>query len=243
MDGAGNIECCGLGIACPGRTAHGAPHRVGPSRDRAAWYGFWRDSCTRDPARVAYADRPPGLVDRSIYCFLAEGCPDSRLIVLLVAFMGAIGAVSAPDQALYLARDVAWGPSTVHTYLDLFQAHPLHAAPVPFHFAASPDPRVEGLFGTLSGATDWNNFLAKNDTQAFIVIRDGQVVYENYFNNTTRDSMVTSFSMAKSFTSALIGKAIQDGFIKSVDDPITNYLPEHSPNGTPNLRRLRSVTS
>ena len=32
--------------------------------------------------------------------------------------------------------------------------------------------------------------------------------------------------MAKSFTSALIGEAVQDGYIKSVDDPITNYLPE-----------------
>jgi len=51
-------------------------------------------------------------------------------------------------------------------------------------------------------------------------------VYENYFNDTQRDSIVTSFSMAKSFTSALIGKAIEEGYIKSVDDPITDYLPE-----------------
>ena len=58
------------------------------------------------------------------------------------------------------------------------------------------------------------------------MICDGQVVYENYFNNTKRDSIVTSFSMAKSFTSALVGEAVQDGYIKSVDDPITNYLPE-----------------
>jgi CubicO group peptidase (beta-lactamase class C family) len=41
-----------------------------------------------------------------------------------------------------------------------------------------------------------------------------------------RDSLVTSFSVAKSFDSALIGIAIQEGYIKSVNDPITDYLPE-----------------
>ena len=150
----------------------------------------------------------------------------SGLIVVLVSLLGVIGAVAAPTQALYLARTMAWGASTVYTYQKLFLSHPLYAAATPFHFAASPDPRVEELFGKLSGSSDWNGFLEKNDTQAFIVMRAGQVVYEHYFNDTKRDSMLTSFSVAKSFTSALIGKAIQDGFMRSVDDPITEYLPE-----------------
>jgi CubicO group peptidase (beta-lactamase class C family) len=58
------------------------------------------------------------------------------------------------------------------------------------------------------------------------VIQHGKILYENYFNDTQRDSIVTSFSVAKSFASALIGIAIQEGYIKSVDDPITAYLPE-----------------
>jgi CubicO group peptidase (beta-lactamase class C family) len=58
------------------------------------------------------------------------------------------------------------------------------------------------------------------------VIQNGAVKYENYFNNTRRDSIVTSFSVAKSFDSAMIGMAIQEGFIKGVSDPITTYLPE-----------------
>jgi CubicO group peptidase (beta-lactamase class C family) len=78
----------------------------------------------------------------------------------------------------------------------------------------------------LSGAEDWDSFLEANNTQAFIVIQDGAILYENYFNGTQRDSIVTSFSVAKSFTSALIGIAIQEGYIHSVDDPITTYLPE-----------------
>ena len=58
------------------------------------------------------------------------------------------------------------------------------------------------------------------------MIQDGSIRYENYFNGTQRDTMVTSFSVAKSFTSALIGIAIDEGYIKSLDEPITTYLPE-----------------
>ena len=71
-----------------------------------------------------------------------------------------------------------------------------------------------------------NSFLEKHRTQAFIVIRDDAILYEKYFNGAHRDSIVTSFSIAKSFTSALIGIAISEGYIHSVNDPITDYLPE-----------------
>jgi CubicO group peptidase (beta-lactamase class C family) len=85
---------------------------------------------------------------------------------------------------------------------------------------------VEEIFQGITGAENWNRFLEENSTQAFIVIQDGTVVYEKYFNGTQRDSTVTSFSVAKSLTSALIGIAIDEGFIDSVNDPITTYLPE-----------------
>lgn len=147
-------------------------------------------------------------------------------IVLAFYLAVTVWALIAPYQAVYMARDIAWGDSNFYTYQRLFLSHPLQAAPQPFHFPVTPDPRVPELFANLAGIKDWSGFLAKNHTQAFIVIHDGQVVYENYYNNTQRDSAVTSFSVAKSFTSALIGEAIQDGYIQSVNDPITNYLPE-----------------
>ena len=68
--------------------------------------------------------------------------------------------------------------------------------------------------------------MADNRTQAFIVIQNDEIIYEQYFNGNNRDSIVTSFSTAKSFASTLIGIAISEGHIKSVDDPITDYLPE-----------------
>lgn len=139
------------------------------------------------------------------------------LIFLIVAVL-----VYPPE---YVYRVLAWGNSDVFDW-QKFPFHPLSAAPSAYHFDEAPDPRVEQLFRELSGAEDWDRFQEENETQAFIVIQDGKVLYENYFNNTARDSMVTSFSVAKSVTSALIGIAIEEGYINSLDDPITTYLPE-----------------
>jgi len=83
---------------------------------------------------------------------------------------------------------------------------------------------VEELLTKLSNIDDWDNFMETNGTQAFIVIQDGKIIFENYYNDTQRDSIVTSFSVAKSFDSALIGKAIEEDYINSIDDPITTYL-------------------
>ena len=125
----------------------------------------------------------------------------------------------------YVYRVLVWQDSDAFDW-QKFPSHPLSAAPTPYHFKVAPDPRVKELFQQLSGTKDWNRFLEENETQAFIVIQNGTILYENYFNGTKRDSIVTSFSVAKSFDSALIGIAIQEGYINNVNDPITDYLPE-----------------
>ena len=73
---------------------------------------------------------------------------------------------------------------------------------------------------------NFDNFLALTGTTAFMVIKDDRVLYEKYFNGYQRDSINTSFSIAKSITSALIGIAIDEGLIASADDPVTKYIPE-----------------
>jgi CubicO group peptidase (beta-lactamase class C family) len=83
---------------------------------------------------------------------------------------------------------------------------------------------IEGDFK--DGKINFDKFLVSTGTTAFIIIKDDTVLYEKYFNGYQRDSIGTSFSMAKSITSALIGVAIDEGLIASVDDPITRYIPE-----------------
>jgi CubicO group peptidase (beta-lactamase class C family) len=79
--------------------------------------------------------------------------------------------------------------------------------------------------------TDFEHFLSDNETVAFLVIKNDTILYEKYFNEYDTTSIVPSFSMAKSVTSALIGCAIDDKLIQSVDEPVTNYIPEMAKNG------------
>jgi CubicO group peptidase (beta-lactamase class C family) len=77
------------------------------------------------------------------------------------------------------------------------------------------------------------------------VIKDGQIRYEGYFNGYSRDSVVTSFSIAKSFMSALAGIAIDEGYINSVDDKVVAYLPELKNKGLDDMtiRHLLTMSS
>ena len=68
--------------------------------------------------------------------------------------------------------------------------------------------------------------LAASDTTAFLILRGDTLLYEGYFNGYDHDSTQTSMSIAKSVLSALVGIAIGQGRIGSVDDPITRYVPE-----------------
>ena len=67
---------------------------------------------------------------------------------------------------------------------------------------------------------------AKYETVAFIVVQHNQIVLEQYWNNYSPLSISNSFSMSKSIISLLVGCAIDDGYIKSVDQPVSDFLPE-----------------
>ncbi|MFC1997457.1 serine hydrolase domain-containing protein [Chloroflexota bacterium] len=139
-------------------------------------------------------------------------------IVLLIAYL-----VYPPE---FVNRMLRWGDADVYDY-QKFPERLLETSDTPFEFAFDPDEAsIRSQFEFGSGIDDLDTFLADNDTQAFIVIQDDTILYEKYFNRASRDSIVTSFSTAKSFTSALVGIAIAEGTINSEDDPITKYLPE-----------------
>ena len=64
-------------------------------------------------------------------------------------------------------------------------------------------------------------------TIAFLIIKNDSIWFENYYNGFSDDSKTNSFSMAKSITTSLLGKAIMDGYIKSLDQPISDFYPEY----------------
>jgi len=64
------------------------------------------------------------------------------------------------------------------------------------------------------------------NTDGLIVLKDGVMLYENYWNGNDATSQHISWSVAKSFLSALVGIALDDGLIDSIEDPITKYLDD-----------------
>ena len=69
-------------------------------------------------------------------------------------------------------------------------------------------------------------FLQDTKTSALLVIQDDVIRYENYFFGGDEATVFSSNSMGKSFVSALMGFAVADGFIDSVNDPLGKYIPE-----------------
>jgi len=69
------------------------------------------------------------------------------------------------------------------------------------------------------------DFLAETHTSALLVLQHGSVRFERYMLSGGRDVQWTSWSVAKSFVSALVGIAVHEGDIRSILDPISNYIP------------------
>jgi CubicO group peptidase (beta-lactamase class C family) len=156
-------------------------------------------------------------------------------LILAAILLRSSAALAAPwMQPGYLYRYFVWGARRIISsrsddYRN-YPSHPIDSAPVPFHFAPGNRDEVpasvEYRDGDIVKHVALEELLRSSGTHAFIVISNDQVLYEDYFNGFRRDSLCTAWSLSKSFTSALAGIAIAEGRIKSLDDPITNYLPE-----------------
>jgi CubicO group peptidase (beta-lactamase class C family) len=78
------------------------------------------------------------------------------------------------------------------------------------------------------GGRQWTvaDYMGANRTSGVLVLKDGKIVLERYGMDRKPQDRWTSFSVAKSLTSTLVGAAIQDGKIKGPDDKVTAYVPE-----------------
>lgn len=92
---------------------------------------------------------------------------------------------------------------------------------------------------------DLARFLDETWTTGLIVLRDGAIAHEQYFRGHTTASKTISWSVAKSFISALVGVAVAEGRIRDIGDPISNYVPRlrgSGYDGVP-IRRVLQMAS
>jgi CubicO group peptidase (beta-lactamase class C family) len=73
---------------------------------------------------------------------------------------------------------------------------------------------------------DVGAYMKEQRSSALVIVHDGKIRLEQYGLGFDRNGKWTSFSVAKSLTSTLVGAAIKDGYIKSIDDKVTQYIPE-----------------
>lgn len=127
----------------------------------------------------------------------------------------------------------------------IFPARTLNNGDTPFHFVSTSANIDPGPFQVDSTEIPFDEYLERNRTVAFLIIRNDSILYENYFDGYEQSSIVPSFSMAKSVTSMLIGCALDEKLIQSVDEPITNYVPELKKKGfdSVTIKHLLQMTS
>ena len=81
-----------------------------------------------------------------------------------------------------------------------------------------------------------DEYLSRTDTSALLILKDGKISYENYWLTGGKNVQWISMSVAKSFISALIGIAIDQGRIKSLEDEVTDYVPQLKNSAYDNVR-------
>ncbi|BDX20255.1 hypothetical protein MFKK_30650 [Halopseudomonas aestusnigri] len=97
----------------------------------------------------------------------------------------------------------------------------------------------------LDVGVDVDAYMDSQRAAALIIVHDGKVRLEKYAMDFGPDGRWTSFSVAKSFTSTLVGAAIQDGYIKSIDDMVSDYIPDLKGSAYDNvtIAQLLTMTS
>ncbi len=112
---------------------------------------------------------------------------------------------------------------------------------IPASSAPKPLPQGEPL----KLPVDLDAYMASQRSAAIVVLQGGKLRIERYGLDFDKDGRWTSFSVAKSFTSTLVGAALRDGFIKSMDDKVSDYIPDMkgSAYDDVSVRQLLTMTS
>lgn len=149
------------------------------------------------------------------------------VLVIYLALFGLTQAIRYPEPIAAIKLGLAPASKTP----DLMPFHYIVAAPSTF--APWKDGAKEEI-----GQVTWNGkkqdfeiFLKETNTNAFIIIRNGKITYEQYSNGKTQSTVLPSYSVAKTMTSLLIGQLIDEGKIKE-SDTFISILPKFKANSS-----------
>ncbi len=116
-------------------------------------------------------------------------------------------------------------PATYRHMSDLFATRTIKRGSTVYPLPPASDRRLDVKYQADGKSFGIDEFITRNFTTGLLVVKDDHIVLEKYAWGNTDKSRWPSWSMAKSVMSTLLGAAIKDGSIKSVEDPITKYVP------------------
>ncbi len=166
-----------------------------------------------------------------------------KLLFLLLFFIGAFLFGLYQTDGLYLlkAAQIIWLRGQTDACIYDFTAHDTRAIKAGQHQPWELDPQ----YNKVAISDTVQAILDELETTAFLVIKDGKILTEKYFLEGSQTEQSALWSITKTYTSFAILKAIDDGLIDSVDDPVVKYLPEWPDKQKPQLtlRHLASMSA
>jgi CubicO group peptidase (beta-lactamase class C family) len=158
---------------------------------------------------------------------IAKSAASYFFLLLILIFVGL--AIFRP----YLLRVLWYRTPDAKTYLA-FPQDTVHRSDVAFHFIRTEAKPNEldtlHVFNGNHQSITFSNYFKTGKLNVFLVIRNDSIIYEKYSEGYTDSTLTTVFSGAKSMVSILLGQALKDGAIKTLDQKVTDYIPELKAN-------------
>ncbi|MGY8938955.1 MAG: serine hydrolase domain-containing protein [Flavobacteriales bacterium] len=149
------------------------------------------------------------------------------IIIAGILFIPKIKKVLAIKEAMDLKN-------IEHTFINMSEHFPIkrvEKSENPFVFARIKNKTLPKTFQHEGNTYNTLKFIDSSYTQGFLYIQNDTIQYENYWRGQKENIKHISWSMAKSYISALFGIAIEEGHIKSITQNVTEYLPELKGSG------------
>jgi CubicO group peptidase (beta-lactamase class C family) len=152
-----------------------------------------------------------------------------KVLLFVIAILLVTLGLTFTNRFAHLKNFATWGVHSIHDY----KTHPVRVVESGDAPQAWP---YDSAYNQKQIPQEFMTIIDSNDTHAFLVIQDGKLLYEKYWDGYDSAKISGSFSAAKSIISLLIGIAIDEGKIKSVEEPAGNYLPHFKTNGLDKVR-------
>lgn len=138
-------------------------------------------------------------------------------------------AAAKPDPRMAFVGSLFSGAEQYENFNRLKDVFPAYRIAAPAEHKPFPEGaplEVPSSFEHAGTTRETAKFLEETDTAGLLVIHDGKLRTEQYWLTGGRDVNWMSMSVGKSFVSALVGAALADGSIRSIEEPVTAYVPE-----------------